>query len=118
MRNQIAKESSTRAPRVALAHRNMEPAACEKHLSSTFWLTTALALGLALPVPLRSNTENSEWSNVLAGVSSGKTTTPASEAKSEKKVAKPVAAKKASKDSGSKRSKTAVAKVPAKPATQ
>ena len=73
-------------------------------------LTTALALGLALSVPLRSRAddENSEWSKVLAGVSSSKPSSNghAEESKtSSKKTAKPVAPKKASKEAAPKKDK-------------
>jgi hypothetical protein len=82
-------------------------------------LTTALALGLALSVPLRSRAddENSEWSKVLAGVSSSKPSSNghAEESKtSSKKTAKPVAPTKASKEAAPKKDKP-VAKARVKP---
>ncbi len=80
-----------------------------------------LGAGLALPAPLRSMSkdENSEWTKVLAGVSSSQTTTVLSETRpADKKLAKPAGTKNASKEAGSQLAKPAITKAAAKPKAQ
>ncbi|MGH9426719.1 MAG: hypothetical protein ACRD2L_10525, partial [Terriglobia bacterium] len=122
MSNQTRMEDTTRTLKVAVANRNAEPGTLGNQFASTFWLSAAFALGLALPVPLRSmpNDDNSEWAKILGGVSSSTSTNKeTAETKSAgKKSPKPAAAKKVSKAAGSKKDKPAVAKAAPKPKTQ
>ena len=114
MKNQTRMEVSTQTLGLALAQKKAEPGALGIQIVSTFCLTAALAVGLAMPVGSMAD-DSSEWAKVLGGVSS----TPAAETKpASKKAPKPAATKKVAKETGSKKAKPAVANVAAKPKTE
>ncbi len=112
MKNQTRMEASKQTLGQVLANKKAESGALGIQVVSTFCLTAALALGLAMPVRSLPN-DDSEWAKVLGGVSSS---TPTAETKpASKKTPKPVATKKAAKEAGSKKAKPAVAKAATKP---
>jgi hypothetical protein len=111
MKNQTRMEASKQTLGQALANKKAESGALGIQVVSTFCLTAALALGLAMPVGSMAD-DSGEWAKILGGVSS----TPAAETKpASKKTPKPVATKKAAKEAGSQKAKPAVAKAATKP---